>query len=133
MNIPFRSVPILAAESVRQGSATVSTTQFDMSDVRSHTLEVGFFQLAFFTKPFWVALFIWAGILLLLWDMTGKNMLIFSICGLASLVFVLWGAYSISEDGAMERLARVERKLPKKSEIKVVKENSWQHFLSRLQ
>ena len=115
---------------------TVTTTHYDLADVRSHVLEISFTQLAFFTKPFWIGLLIWSGAILLLWDMTGKDMtrypLLFFGGSLASLLLIEWVAYSISEDWAMERHARKERGFPPERGLKVVKESEWDRFVRRL-
>jgi len=112
------------------------TTRYDIGDVRSHTLEIGFARLAFFTKPFWIGLLIWLGAVLLLWDMTGKDVtkhpVIFYGGCLASLLFIQWVAYSMSEEGAMERHARKERAFPADRKLKAVRDKDWARFVSRL-
>lgn len=145
MKISYRSVPIMW----RTIEGNTSQTAFNISDVRSHELEIGFMALLFRRRPFWVGLFIWGVIVFVLGyafeydvrnfgslaDFVAYNQIVspfFHLGVWLSLPFTIWVAYGMAKESAMLQHARRERGDANDSRLKVVEEKDWAYFRSRL-
>ena len=116
----------------------ITTKEFNMRDVRSHTLDISPVSV-FFKMQFVIALPVWLGVVLVLYykvvgESVADHPLLFWGGTVASLVAVLWLFYGFAELTAMEEHALRERNMTKQSRPKlhVVKEDGWDRFVRGL-
>ena len=132
MKIYYRSVPIVSTLSVPQGSVSHVTTLYDMANTRSHILEISLTRLTVGSKTFWIGWLIWFALVFALCNMRPWLPVLVYGLSAAGLAFILWGAFGLAEEAAMEEYARKERSLPADKQLKVVKLKEWDQFAEKL-